>query len=329
MKSRKLGNLQVSTIGLGCMGMSEFYGESNPEDSIKTIRKAHELGVNFFDTADVYGNGDNEKLLGEALSEIRNNVIIATKCGIVRDANDPTARGLNGKPEYIIRCCDASLKRLNINHIDLYYLHRVDSETPIEESMYALAELVKEGKINHIGLSEVDAETIRRAHAIHPLSAIQSEYSLWSRSVENVIIPLCRELGIGFVPYSPLGRGFLTGKIVSPDLLDDNDFRRNLPRFQEENFKLNMNIVTCLETLAKLKNCSTAQLALAWVIAQGDDIVPIPGTKRIKYLEENIAAMNVSLSENDLQEISQISTVNAAKGERYTAAAMKAYNLRS
>lgn len=329
MKTRKLGDLEVSVLGLGCMGMSEFYGETNWEESINTIHRAYDLGINFFDTADVYGYGDNEKLLGEAVKDIRDKIIIATKCGIVRDKSDPTARGVNGKPEYIKKACEESLRRLNTDYINLYYLHRIDSSTPIEESMHALADLVKEGKIRYIGLSEADADIIRRAHAIHPVTAIQTEYSLWSRGPEVDIIPLCKEIGVGFVPYSPLGRGFLTGKIKAPDLLDQNDFRRNLPRFQDENFKSNLQIVTRVEEIAEEKGCTPAQLALAWVIAQADNIVPIPGTKRIKYLEENVAAVDISLNKSEVEHLNEIAPINIAKGERYASSAMKAYNLSS
>ncbi len=329
MKTRKLGGLEVSVLGLGCMGMSEFYGETNWEESINTIHRAYDLGINFFDTADVYGFGDNEKLLGEAVKDIRIKVIIATKCGIVRDKNDPSARGVNGKPKYIKKACEESLKRLNTDYIDLYYLHRIDPNTPIEESMQALADLVKEGKIRHIGLSEADTDTIRRAHAVYPVSAIQTEYSLWSRGPELDVIPLCKELGIGFVPYSPLGRGFLTGKIKASNLLDQNDFRRNLPRFQDENFKSNLQIVTRVEAMAKEKGYTPAQLALAWVVAQTDHIVPIPGTKRIKYLEENVATVSVNLSKREIEYLNEIAPIDVAKGERYAPAAMKAYNLSS
>lgn len=329
MKKRKLGSLEVSTLGLGCMGMSEFYGETNWEESIKTIHQAYNLGIQFFDTADVYGYGDNERLVGSALNDLREKVIIATKCGIVRDKNDPTARGVNGKPEYIKKACEESLKRLNTNYIDLYYLHRIDPNTPIEESMSALADLVKEGKIRYIGLSEADAETIRRAHAIHPVTAIQTEYSLWSRGPETDIIPLCKELNIGFVPYSPLGRGFLTGKIKAINSLDQNDFRRNLPRFQNGNFESNLQIVKCIESMAKDKNCTPAQLALAWVVARGNHLVPIPGTKRIKYLEENVFALDVQLSHSDIENLNIISPINVAQGERYTISAMKAFNFNS
>ncbi len=322
-----LGKLKVSSLGLGCMGMSEFYGTTNHAESIQTIRKAYDDGITFFDTADVYGFGENERLIAEALGHVRDKVVIATKCGIVRDKTNPMVRGVNGKPDYIKKACEESLQRLGTSYIDLFYLHRVDPATPIEESMTAMAELVKEGKIRHIGLSEVDAATIRKAHAIHPITAIQTEYSLWSRGPENDVIPTCRELNIGFVPYSPLGRGFLTGKIKSVGLFEQTDVRRYLPRFEEGNFKSNLEIVTGIEEMAKRKNCTPAQLALAWVLAQGNDIVPIPGTKRIQYLEENIASTNVKLDESDLEFFNNIAPVNIAKGERYAEATMKAFNL--
>jgi aryl-alcohol dehydrogenase-like predicted oxidoreductase len=329
MQTRKLKDLEVSILGLGCMGMSEFYGETNWNDATKTIRRAYELGINFFDTADIYGYGDNEKLLGQAIKDIRDKVVIASKCGIMRDINDPTARGVNNAPEYIKKACEGSLERLGTSYIDIYYLHRIDAETPIEVSVAALAELVKEGKIRHIGLSEVDVDTIKRAQAIHPVTAIQTEYSLWSRGPEADVIPLCRELNIGFVPYSPLGRGFLTGNIKNINNLDSNDFRRTLPRFAETNINSNLQIIAGLEIIAKEKKCSTAQLALAWVLAQGNDLVPIPGTKRIKYLEENIATLNIELSSKEIIRLNEIVPVNTANGERYNPSAMMAYSLNS
>lgn len=327
MKKRKIGNLEVSMLGLGCMGMSEFYGQTNWDESTKTIQRAYELGINFFDTADAYGYGENEVLIGKALETVRDKTIIATKCGFVRDKADPAVRGICGKPEYIVKACEASLKRLNTDYIDLYYLHRIDVNTPIEESMSALAKLVEEGKVRHIGLSEVGEDIIRRAHAIHPLTAIQTEYSLWSRGPELDVIPLCKELGIGFVPYSPLGRGFLTGAIKNTELLDVGDFRRSLPRFQDENIQSNLKIVLSIESIAKGKHCTPAQLALAWVVAQDDHLVPIPGTKRIKYLEDNVGALDVVLSGHDIEALNAAAPVNVAQGGRYIASIMKALNL--
>jgi len=286
MKIKSLGNqgLKASEIGLGCMGMSEFYGETDEEESIKTIHKAFDLGVTFFDTADMYGPYLNEKLVGKAIAPFRKEITLATKFGIVRDPENPKKRGANGRPEYVKSSIEGSLKRLNVEVIDLYYLHRKDPDTPIEETVGAMADLIKEGKIRGIGLSEVNAETLRKAHATHPISALQTEYSLWSRDPEDEIIPACKELGIAFVAYSPLGRGFLTGQIKKFEDLAEDDFRRSSPRFMGENFDKNIELVKKIESIAKDKNCTPAQLALAWVLAQGDNIFPIPGTKRIKYL---------------------------------------------
>ncbi len=317
MKYRKLRNLEVSAIGLGCMGMSEFYGETNDAESIAVIHRALEIGVNLLDTADMYGPYINEELVGNAIKGIRDKFVIATKCGIVRDAANPLFRGLNGKPEYIKQSCEASLKRLKIDEIDLYYLHRVDPETPIEDSVGALARLVEEGKIRYIGLSEANAETIKRASKVHEIEALQSEYSLWTREPEDEILQTCRELGIGFVPFSPLGRGFLSGEIKKFEDLEADDYRRMSPRFMGENFAKNLEVVKKVEEIANEKGCLPAQLALAWVMAQGENVVPIPGTKRLKYLEQNSESVNIELSADDLQRIDEIAPKGFASGERY------------
>jgi len=327
MKTRELGKsgLKVSAIGLGCMGMSEFYGTLDDDESIATIHRALDVGMNFVDTADIYGPYTNEVLVGRAIRDRRDEVILASKCGIVR-TNDPRFRGVNGKPEYIRSSCDASLRRLGVNTIDLYYLHRVDPTVPIEESVRAMAQLVKEGKVRHLGLSEASSQAIRRAHRIHPITAVQSEYSLWSRDPEVDVLATCRELGIGFVAYSPLGRGFLTGKIKSLDSLAENDWRRGAPRFQGENLQKNLELVRRVEAIAQQKGYSAAQLALAWVLAKGEDIVPIVGTKRRKYLEEDIGALQFELSSEEIYKLDQAVPRNAASGERYPGPVMDLLN---
>lgn len=299
------------------MGMSDFYGRRNDEESINVIHRAFELGITFFDTADMYGPFTNEILVGKAIKDFRSKITLATKFGIVRDVNDPSKRGINGKPEYVQSSVEGSLKRLNVDVIDLYYLHRKDPDTPIEETVGAMAKLIEQGKIRGIGLSEVNADTLRKAHAVHPITALQSEYSLWTRDPENDVLETCKELGIAFVAYSPLGRGFLTGQIKKFDDFDANDYRRHSPRFQGENFEKNIQLVQKTEEIARRKGCSAAQLALAWVMAQGDHIFPIPGTKQVKYLEENIGALNVHLTNDDLKEIAAIFPRDAASGQRY------------
>ena len=327
MRKRQLGRsgLVVSEIGLGCMGMSEFYGATDEQESIATINRALELGVNFLDTADAYGPFKNEELVGRTIKGRRDQVVVATKFGIVR-TSDPGVRSISGRPEYVKSACEASLTRLGIDSIDLYYQHRVDPNVPIEETVGAMAGLVKEGKVKFLGLSEAGVDTLRRAVAVHPIAALQTEYSLWSRDPEDGILAACRELGIGFVAYSPLGRGFLTGQIKSPDDLDQGDWRRFSPRFQGENFQKNLDLVAQIEKLSAGKGCTPAQLALAWILAQGEDVVPIPGTKRRKYLEENLGSLEIELTPDELRRIDETAPKGATSGDRYPEAMMKFIN---
>lgn len=315
---RKLGTRgpSVSALGLGCMSMSEFYGHADEGESLATLHSAIERGINFFDTADIYGQGRNEEFLGKVLPSHRDNIVIATKFGIVRNEKGEFV-GLNGKPKYVRAACEASLRRLGVEVIDLYYQHRVDPQTPIEDTVGAMADLVGEGKVRYLGLSEAGPQTVRKAHAIHPIAALQTEYSLWTRDPESDILPTCRALGIGFVPYSPLGRGFLTRKIKTLDQLEEDDRRRIGPRLQEENFQKNLKLFEALERMAKEKQCQPAQLALAWVLAQGEDLVPIPGTTKRVHLEDNIDALKIILSQEELEQINQVARPGVASGERY------------
>ena len=316
MKTRRLGQLEVSAIGLGCMGMSEFYGTPDEGEAVATIPRALDLGVTFLDTADMYGPFTNEQLVGRAIAGRRDEVVLATKFGNVRGENGERL-GIDGSPEYVRRACDASLQRLGTDHIDLYYQHRVDKSVPIEETVGAMAELVAQGKVRHLGLSEASPQTIRRAHAVHPIAALQTEYSLWTRDPEEEILPTVRELGIGFVAYSPLGRGFLTGRFTKPEDFDEDDFRRHHPRFLGENFQRNLDLVERVRAIAREQGCTPGQLALAWVLRRGEDIVPIPGTKHVRYLEENAGALDVDLTDEDLARLDEVAPVGAAAGDRY------------
>ncbi len=327
MDRRKLGGegLEVSALGLGCMGMSEFYGTGDEDEATATIHRAIELGVTFLDTADMYGPFTNERLVGRAIADRRDEVVLATKFGNERE-EDGTMLGVNGRPDYVRKACDASLRRLGVDHIDLYYQHRLDPDTPVEETWGTMKDLVDAGKVRYLGISEAAPETIRKAHSVHPITALQTEYSLWSRDVEDEILPTCRELGIGFVPYSPLGRGFLTGQIQSPDDFDEDDFRRGSPRFQGENFRKNLDLVERAREISSEKGVTPGQLALAWLLARGRDVVPIPGTKRRKYLEENVGSLDVELTEEDLRRIEEAAPAGAAAGERYPEAGMQTVN---